>query len=171
MAAARQVAKRAAISNGVTAKCEAVRTDAGALKLRPKSRGIDTHGKKPWSGRRESNPRMQLGKLRDSQEDQNDSCKTGQIEPQSDQRVTDAAQNPSPKVPTISEELPAQVLGSAGRARFTISSTRLATFTTSTGPPSCFGKVTAKVRWVTARPPTSPADSAWARRSPRRPQR
>jgi hypothetical protein len=63
MAAARQIAKRAAISNGVTAKCEAVRTDAGALKLRPKSRGIDTHGKKPWSGRRESNPRMQLGKL------------------------------------------------------------------------------------------------------------
>jgi hypothetical protein len=33
------------------------------LKLPPKSRGIDTQGKKPWSGRRESNPRMQLGKL------------------------------------------------------------------------------------------------------------
>jgi hypothetical protein len=30
MAGARQVAKQAAISNGVTAKCEAVRADAGA---------------------------------------------------------------------------------------------------------------------------------------------
>src|SRR5260370_24768216 len=61
-----------------------------------------------------------LGKLRDSQEDQNDSCKTKPFEPQSDQRVTDAAQNPSPKVPTISEELAAQVLGSAGRAIYDI---------------------------------------------------
>jgi hypothetical protein len=46
MAGARQVAKQAAISNGVTAKCEAVRADAGALKLRPKSRGIDTQAEK-----------------------------------------------------------------------------------------------------------------------------
>src|SRR5260370_12087688 len=61
-----------------------------------------------------------LGKLRDSQEDQNDSCKTKPFEPQSDQRVTDAAQNPSPKAPTISEELAAQVLGSAGRAIYDI---------------------------------------------------
>jgi hypothetical protein len=30
MAGARQIAKQAAISNGVTAKCEAVRADAGA---------------------------------------------------------------------------------------------------------------------------------------------
>jgi hypothetical protein len=30
MAGAREIAKRAAISDGVTAKCEAVRADAGA---------------------------------------------------------------------------------------------------------------------------------------------
>src|SRR5216684_3838487 len=46
MAGTRQVATRAAVSNGVTAKCEAVRADACALKLRPKSRGIDTPGEK-----------------------------------------------------------------------------------------------------------------------------
>jgi hypothetical protein len=62
-AGARQIAKQAAISNGVTAKCEAVHADAGAGVCNQKSRGIDTLGEKPWSGRRESNPRMQLGKL------------------------------------------------------------------------------------------------------------
>jgi hypothetical protein len=36
---------------------------------------------KSWSGRRESNPRMQLGKLYVSQLGQRDSCKTGQKSP------------------------------------------------------------------------------------------
>ena len=63
MADACEIAKRAAISNSVAAKCEAVHADAGARVCGLKSRGIDTQGKKRWSGRRESNPRMQLGKL------------------------------------------------------------------------------------------------------------
>ena len=48
---------------------------------------------RPWSGRRESNPRMQLGKLHQSEANQKDSCKTAPFEPQTDQRVTDRAQN------------------------------------------------------------------------------
>jgi hypothetical protein len=62
MAGARQVAKRAAISPVSPRNVKLFRANADALKLRPKSRGIDTLGKS-WSGRRESNPRMQLGKL------------------------------------------------------------------------------------------------------------
>jgi hypothetical protein len=63
MAGAHQIAKQAAISKGVTAKCEAVRADAGARVCNPSHAVLIPRRKKPWSGRRESNPRMQLGKL------------------------------------------------------------------------------------------------------------
>ena len=47
-----------------------------------------------WSGRRESNPRMQLGKLAVSQGLSELSCKTGRFSTQSRQRVTSQKQNP-----------------------------------------------------------------------------
>src|SRR5262245_9718245 len=46
-----------------------------------------------WSGRRESNPRMQLGKLDVSQNHQEDSCKTEPLAPQRHQRVRGEKQN------------------------------------------------------------------------------
>src|ERR1700752_1239077 len=46
-----------------------------------------------WSGRRESTPRMQLGKLDVSQAYQALSCKTADNSPQSDQRVRGEKQN------------------------------------------------------------------------------
>jgi hypothetical protein len=46
-----------------------------------------------WSGRRESNPRMQLGKLDASQQNQADSYKTASSAPQSHQRVSGETQN------------------------------------------------------------------------------
>src|ERR1700681_1444714 len=94
MAGARQVAKRAAISNGVTAKCEAGRADAGARVCDPSHAVLIPQGKKPWSGRRESNPRMQLGKLGVSQRPQPLSCKTSNKRAQFDQRLTSEKQNP-----------------------------------------------------------------------------
>jgi|SRR6185437_7744042 hypothetical protein len=48
---------------------------------------------KCWSGRRESNPRMQLGKLDGSQTYQMDRCKTGRIRHQLCQRVRFHLQN------------------------------------------------------------------------------
>src|SRR5260370_39240592 len=94
MADACEIAKRAAISNSVAAKCEAVHADAGARVCGLKSRGIDTQGKKRWSGRRESNPRMQLGKLDVLLSAQAVSCKTSRIRIECDQGVTSAKQNP-----------------------------------------------------------------------------
>src|SRR5438045_6134389 len=49
--------------------------------------------KSDWSGRRESNPRMQLGKLDVLKQDQSDSCKTAPIPVQSHQRLTTETQN------------------------------------------------------------------------------
>jgi hypothetical protein len=46
-----------------------------------------------WSGRRESNPRMQLGKLNVIQTHQYDSCKTAPPDVQLHQRVTTILQN------------------------------------------------------------------------------
>ncbi len=46
-----------------------------------------------WSGRRESNPRMQLGKLAVHKSHQGDSCETEPFRPQSHQRVTAVSQN------------------------------------------------------------------------------
>jgi hypothetical protein len=45
MAGARQIAKQAAISNGVTAKCEAVRADAGARVCDPSHAVLIPRGK------------------------------------------------------------------------------------------------------------------------------
>src|SRR5262245_38479680 len=47
-----------------------------------------------WSGRRESNPRMKLGKRHVSQDDQADECKTALISHQLDQQVAAQTQNP-----------------------------------------------------------------------------
>jgi hypothetical protein len=52
-----------------------------------------TGATKKWSGRRESNPRMQLGKLDVSQRTPRDSCKTGRKSPYRHQWVTAGLQN------------------------------------------------------------------------------
>ena len=51
-----------------------------------------------WSGRRESNPRMQLGKLDCLQVNQEHSCKTAPIRPQRHQRASGVLQNSSRQV-------------------------------------------------------------------------
>jgi hypothetical protein len=50
MAGARQIAKRAAVSPVSPRNVKLVARGAGALKLRPKSRGIDTPGKSYGAG-------------------------------------------------------------------------------------------------------------------------
>jgi hypothetical protein len=60
------------------------------------SKTKDQKPAKCWSGRRESNPRMQLGKLAVRISYQADRCKTEPFGPKSHQRVTAVSQNAIP---------------------------------------------------------------------------
>lgn len=60
---------------------------------RPLQKALCRPTKGLWSGRRESNPRMQLGKLDVSQLVQDVSCKTFNFRPQYNQTVTPETQN------------------------------------------------------------------------------
>jgi hypothetical protein len=55
--------------------------------------GSSVRDRGKWSGRRESNPRMQLGKLGVPEENQSVDCKTASFGVQSPQRVTNEKQN------------------------------------------------------------------------------
>ncbi len=65
-------------------------------------RNADSRLSKKWSGRRESNPRMQLGKPTFSQPYQVDSCKTERFGRQLHQRVSTELQNPTRSIGPLS---------------------------------------------------------------------